>query len=107
MWVQIPLFSSWFKSSTAHQITKSAASGFEQLAHKKGKTKMHDKNGTELKVGDIVLMPATITHLSPEEDYCNVTIETIHGGRPNGKKSTMSAINTAVLVLHDRQTEAA
>lgn len=64
---------------------------------------MHDKNGTELKVGDIVLVPAVITSLSAgTEEYCNVSIETVHGRRPDGLKERMTAINTGVLVLHER-----
>lgn len=63
---------------------------------------MHDKNGTELKKGDVVLVPAVITELQAGEDYCNVTIQSVHGRRPDGSKETISAINTGVLVLHDR-----
>lgn len=66
---------------------------------------MHDKNGTELKVGDLVLVPAKITSLNSGEDYCNVSIETLHGRRPDGAKETMGAINTGVLVLHERPDE--
>lgn len=67
---------------------------------------MHDKNGTELKVGDIVLVPAVITQLSTgTEEYCNVSIETVHGRRPDGSKERMSAINTGVLVLHERNLQ--
>lgn len=63
---------------------------------------MHDKNGTLLQKGDIVLVPAVITSLSEGEEYCNVGIETLYGRRPDGAKESMTAINTAVLVLHDR-----
>lgn len=63
---------------------------------------MHDKNGTPLKMGDLVLIPAKITSLNAGEDYCNVSVETVHGRRPDGAKETMSAINTGVLVLHER-----
>ena len=64
---------------------------------------MHDKNGTPLKVGDHVLIPAIITDLCQgSEEYCNVSVETLHGRRPDGDKEKMSAINTGVLVLHNR-----
>lgn len=63
---------------------------------------MHDKNGTELRVGDIVMIPARVTQLSPTDEYCNVQVETVHGRRPDGMKETVYAINTAVLILHDR-----
>lgn len=62
---------------------------------------MHDRNGTPLKVGDTVLIPAVVTSLGGGEDYCNVGVETVHGRRPDGMKEHMSAINTAVLVLHE------
>ena len=58
---------------------------------------MHDAKGRELKVGDIVLIPAKITQLSPTEEYCNVSAESIHGRRPDGAKEYFGAINTAVM----------
>jgi hypothetical protein len=60
---------------------------------------MHDHDGNELKVGDLVGLPCVITELSPQDDYCNVSLETIFGRRPDGMKETIQAINTAVLVL--------
>ena len=59
---------------------------------------MHDANGTPLKKGDKVLIPAVITDLSSGEDYCNVSIETTIGRRPDGNKERISAINTGVLI---------
>lgn len=61
---------------------------------------MHDANGTPLSKGDIVYIPAVITELNACEDYCNVSIESVFGRRPDGKKETLSAINTGVLILH-------
>jgi hypothetical protein len=63
---------------------------------------MHDRNGTPLKKGDVVLIPAVITELQSGEDYCNVSLETVHGRRPDGVKEYFGAINTGVLVLHER-----
>lgn len=62
---------------------------------------MHDSNGTPLKKGDVVLIPAVITELHGGEDFCNVTVKTTHGRRPDGMPETISAINTGVLVLHE------
>jgi len=59
---------------------------------------MHDAKGRQLKVGDTVLIPAKVTQLSAQEGYCNVSLETIHGRRPDGMKESISAINTAVLL---------
>lgn len=63
---------------------------------------MHDRNGTPLKRGDIVLVEAVVTEVSAHDDYCNVSIETTDGRRPDGSKERFSAINTGVLVLHNR-----
>jgi hypothetical protein len=60
---------------------------------------MHDANGHALKVGDKVLIPATVTELSSgNEDYCNVAVETTLGRRPDNKPERLSGINTGVLV---------
>lgn len=59
---------------------------------------MHDARGKALKVGDLVMVPAVITNLQPSEDYCNVTIQTQIGRRPDGEKETFSGINTGVLI---------
>lgn len=59
---------------------------------------MHDANGTRLKKGDTVLIPAVITDLSEGDTYCNVTLKTVIGRRPDKAKETISAINTGVLV---------
>lgn len=58
---------------------------------------MQDARGYTLKVGDIILVPAKITALSPGEDYCSVSVETLVGRRPDGQKETISAINTGVM----------
>lgn len=59
---------------------------------------MHDVNGTELKVGDKVLIPCVITSLSGGADYCNVSAKSTLGRRPDGANETFSAINTGILV---------
>lgn len=64
---------------------------------------MHDRNGTPLKVGDIVTLELKITHVQPGSDYCNVNAESIHGRKPDGSKEHYCG-NTAVLVL-SRSTE--
>lgn len=59
---------------------------------------MHDAKGRQLTEGDIVLIPAKITHLDPGEDYCNAYVETLYGRRPDGAKERFNAFNTAVLL---------
>lgn len=59
---------------------------------------MHDAKGRELKVGDIVLIPAKITQLSDSTpDYCNVTAQSVFGRRPDEAKETF-CINTGVML---------
>lgn len=63
---------------------------------------MHDRNGTKLQKGDVVMVPAVIVELHETEEYCNVSLETVEGRRPDGAAERISAINTGVLVLHKR-----
>jgi hypothetical protein len=59
---------------------------------------MHDRNGRELKAGDIVLIPARVKDLYSTEEYCNVSATSIFGRRPDGAKETIGAINTGVML---------
>ena len=59
---------------------------------------MHDANGTKLEKGDRVIIEAVIETLSPTEEYCNVSLETVLGRRPDGTKEKLCSINTAVIV---------
>lgn len=59
---------------------------------------MHDAKGRELKEGFNVLIPARITSLQAGEEYCNVSVESLYGRRPDGAKENISAINTGVLL---------
>jgi len=67
---------------------------------------MHDVNGTPLKVGDKVMLPCVVTGISEGmADFCNVTVQTELGRRPDGQKVTFSAINTAQMVLIQRASK--
>lgn len=59
---------------------------------------MHDARGRPLNVGDTVLIPAKVTSLSPSDEYCNVSAESVLGRRPDGAKEHFSAINTGVML---------
>ena len=63
---------------------------------------MHDVNGTLLKKGDLVYIPAVIDELQAGEDYCNVTVESLFGRRPDGLKERICAINTGVMILYKK-----
>ena len=58
---------------------------------------MHDGMGRELKVGDIIVIPAVVKSVSTGPDYCNVSVETIGGRRPDGQKNHYGDINTGQL----------
>lgn len=66
---------------------------------------MHDARGKALKKGDFVLIPAVITELYETEEYCNVSVRSQIGRRPDGAKETVSAINTGVLIKIDANDE--
>ena len=66
---------------------------------------MHDARGREIKVGDRVLVPARVTELSATEGYCNVSIESTFGRRPDGQKERISAINTGVVLRANSDDE--
>jgi len=59
---------------------------------------MHDARGKALKKGDLVLIPAVITELFATEDYCNVSLKSQIGRRPDGENESISAINTGVVI---------
>lgn len=61
---------------------------------------MHDRNGTPLKVGDIVTLKLKVSQVSPQEGYCNVTAYSVDGRKPDGGKECFSG-NSAVLVLQE------
>lgn len=57
---------------------------------------MHDAKGRPLKAGDLVLVPCRIKQTYATEDFCNVTLESVYGRRPDGMVETIGGINTAV-----------
>lgn len=59
---------------------------------------MHDARGKALKVGDLVMIPAVVTELCETEDYCNVTVKSQIGRRPDGVKETWYAVNTGIML---------
>lgn len=62
---------------------------------------MHDRNGTELKVGDIVMVEAKVTDLQAGDEYCNATLsvgfEADHG--PHNVTSTLTVNTKQTLLL--------
>lgn len=67
---------------------------------------MHDRNGTPLQVGDVVMVPYMITSLTPGADFCNMTAQSVYGRKPDGLPEYYSG-NTAVCTLVTRDHSAA
>lgn len=65
---------------------------------------MHDRNGTPLKVGDIVSIEYRIESTSPGEDYCNISAKSVAGRKPDGQPEYFSG-NAAVCVLQRHAPE--
>ncbi len=63
---------------------------------------MHDRNGTELKVGDRVALEGIITTLYGGETYCNVSIQGTSYVSPDEGRFDIHTINTHELYLVNR-----
>lgn len=59
---------------------------------------MHDAKGRPLKEGDRVLIPGRITSTCATDEFCNVTVESLIGRRPDGSKETFSGFNAGVVL---------
>ena len=59
---------------------------------------MHDRLGRELKEGDLVLVPCRVKSVFATEDFCNLTLESVFGRRPDDNKEVIHAINTGVVL---------
>lgn len=58
---------------------------------------MHDKNGKPLKEGDLVSVLFKIRSVSADQDYCNITIDTVEVMPGDG--------TTSCLTLNAKQVE--
>ena len=63
----------------------------------------HDRDGTLLKVGNTVMVPARVKELNDTEEYCNVTLETLQPMHPGNSRSTL-VLNAKQVVKHDDGT---
>jgi hypothetical protein len=64
----------------------------------------HCKNGHELKVGDVVMIPAKVVSVEKNPDYCNCQVETLEPMHPGKHKSTFT-INTKQCVRADEEVD--
>jgi hypothetical protein len=56
---------------------------------------MHDAKGRPLTKGDTVLVPFRVRDTNAAPDYCNVTLESLRGRKPDGAKEVLCG-NAAV-----------
>lgn len=64
---------------------------------------MHDANGKELKKGDVVLVPCVVVDAQSSDDYCNCTLQSVYGRRPDGAKEALCGVNTGVLMRYNKE----
>lgn len=62
----------------------------------------HDAKGTELKIGDKVLIPGTITGIAPTDEYCNCAVDLEHFMPPEQTVTTLLNLNTRQVEKSDR-----
>jgi hypothetical protein len=64
---------------------------------------MHDRNGTELKKGDTVLIEAVISDVQAHEEFCNVTLQ-IGKDKEHGADNIHSSVtlNTKQTLLYKK-----
>lgn len=61
----------------------------------------HSQKGRELKVGDVVWIPAVVESIQPGIEYCNCTVRTQHP-MPPYKEGQSIVLNTKQ-VLHEEE----
>lgn len=58
---------------------------------------LHDKNGKLISVGDTINIPCRVKSITMDEQYCNLTVETIDPMLPYTDKQTIT-LNTKQVV---------
>ncbi len=62
---------------------------------------MHDKNGTLLRAGDRVMIECVIDTVTPNVDYCNVSVRTLEPMFPTMSPTSIT-LNARQVVLSER-----
>lgn len=57
----------------------------------------HDKNGNLVEVGNTVMIPCKVKSITMDEQFCNLTVETIDPMPPYNDKQTIT-LNTKQVV---------
>jgi hypothetical protein len=58
---------------------------------------MHDCKGRPISLGDTVMVPFTVTHVSATDEYRNVTLETVAVMFPSDRKTMLTANTRQVI----------
>jgi hypothetical protein len=69
----------------------------QQPGHHAQESFVHDAKGRELKKGDRVLIPCEVRDVQASPEYCNVTVVSLGGRKPDGLRETIT-LNTNVLL---------
>jgi hypothetical protein len=64
----------------------------------------HDKNQNPIQPGDEVIIRASVSSVTQEESYCNVTVVTQEGMPPSGDKSTITLNAAQVEMVFPAET---
>lgn len=59
----------------------------------------HDKNGTLIQPGDIVTVECVVKSVTPDNDFCNLNLESVEVMPGNGTKCSIAAINAKQVLL--------
>lgn len=57
----------------------------------------HDKNGQLLQVGDVVNLLCKVKHINTENEYCNLSLETVEPMYPGDYKTAISVNSKQVI----------
>jgi len=59
---------------------------------------MHDARGKVLRRGDVVMVPCVVVETQETDEFCNLSLKTQIGRRPDGTKEMFYAINSGVVI---------
>lgn len=60
----------------------------------------HDKNGKLVEVGKTILIPCKVKSITMDENYCNLTVETIDPMPPYTDKQSIT-LNTKQVIIQE------
>jgi len=61
----------------------------------------HDLNGKLIEVGNVVLIPCKVKSITMDENYCNLTVESVYSMPPNNTRNEW-VLNTKQVILQEK-----